>query len=121
MFAPLDTTLPKLSKAVMAIKSALPAIADAEPVIEKLTAAAGLTVKLRPWAALELIEPSLTLTVIPSALYKTIEPPAEETPEVKVMVVLEPKLTAILFLSVTVGIKLPMDEAPENTNDLSPV
>lgn len=67
-----------------------------------------------------LTEPCVALMLALSALYKTIEPPLVETPLVKVMVVLEPKLIAEPVLSVTVGVKLPIELAPENTSTLSP-
>ncbi|CAM3914913.1 hypothetical protein AQAU111925_13280 [Aquirufa aurantiipilula] len=82
---------------------------------------AGETTTLKRSPPLEAKAPCVATMVEVSARYSFMV--AEATPLVNVMIVAVPKFTAVLFLSVTVGLTngLVDDNAPENTMDLSPV
>ena len=79
-----------------------PAAWLAPPVITNLLAAPPLTVTLN---GVSVVIPVAVAGIEGvSALYSTIEPPALETPLLKVIVVAVPKFTAVPLLLLTVGI-----------------
>src|SRR5690242_5821886 len=100
--------------AVMVSLKAVPAVWVAGVGTVKEFSVEGLTVTERP--APLLMEPSLTVMFAVSALYRVmtplLEPDTVETPLLKVMFSLLPKVTTAPFLAVTVGLLLPMAVAP---------
>src|SRR6266849_5360007 len=91
----------------MVIVCAAPAVCAPLPVTTRRVAPAAVTATVRRSAPVEAaIVPSVTAMLAVSALYSFMAPtpPAVlETPAVKVLVVVEPKLVAVGVLFVTVG------------------
>ena len=109
------TALPYVSCSLVVNVVGVPAakvVAEAER--PSLAAAPGFTTTVKGTGVVAI--PSVAVIKAVSALYRTIEPPTEDKPWAKVIVVGEPKLTGAAVLSVTVGTYKPMVEAPLKVN-----